>query len=349
MARPWLRCLPVAFLFLLCACGSGSSPQTAGAPPPSAAPAGATASQAGTALPAALKGTIDEFGAGTLAGPFGALNKQLQSQAPGLTVQAQFGGSVAMVKQVTELGRNADVVAVADYNIIPPQMFAASGREAYANWYAGFASNAITLVYTDKSKGAGQITKDNWYQVLSQPGVQIGRSNPDTDPSGYQFLLMLKLAEQYYKQAGLSDKILANAPASNLRDTETDLLSALQTGQIDYLAIYRSDALQHKLKYLDLPPQINLSDPSMAATYKSVSVQTKNGTQTGGPIIYAVTVPTNAEHPNAGLAYVQALLGPEGQQTMKANGFVVLDPAIVAAGDAAPAALKALTKPWPAS
>ncbi len=37
-----------------------------------------------------------------------------------------------------------------------------------------------------------------------------------------------------------------------MRGTETSLISALQLGQIDYLAIYRSDALQHHLKFLEL-------------------------------------------------------------------------------------------------
>jgi hypothetical protein len=71
------------------------------------------------------------------------------------------------------------------------------GGKVYAKWYIGFVSNAITFVYTDKSKGASKINSDNWYRVLAEPGVEIGRSNPDTDPSGYQTLQMLQLAETY--------------------------------------------------------------------------------------------------------------------------------------------------------
>ena len=153
-------------------------------------------------------------------------------------------------------------MAVADYNVIPKYMFA---DPAHAAWYAGFARNAITLVYTDKSKYAGEINAQNWYTVLTRPGVEIGRSNPDTDPSGYQTVQMLNLAEKFYNAPGLEQKILANAPLANMRDTETALISALQLGQIDYLAIYRSDALQHHLKFIDLPAKINLSDPAESA------------------------------------------------------------------------------------
>lgn len=295
----------------------------------------------------ALRGTLDEFGAGTLAAPFNTFNAALQQEHSGLTVHSQFGGSVAMVKQVTDLGKNADVVAVADYSVIPSQMFGANGTQRYADWYVGFASNAITFVYTETSKGAHAISGDTWYQVLSRPGVQIGRSNPDTDPSGYQMLLMLQLAEQYYHQPGLANRILANAPAKNMRDTETDLIAALETGQIDYLAIYRSDALQHHFKLLDLPAEINLSDPTTSNLYKAVSVQTKNGSQVGRPIIYAVTVPTNAAHREAGVAYVEALLGPQGQRVMKAAGFGVMSPALAFGGTSVPTSLVRLTAPWP--
>ena len=104
------------------------------------------------------------------------------------------------------------------------------------------------------------MTPRNWYEYLSKPGVEIGRSNPDTDPSGYQTSQMLALAENYYKAPGLAAGILANAPLANMRDTEISLISALQLGQIDYLAIYRSDALQRHLKYLKLPARIELTD-----------------------------------------------------------------------------------------
>ena len=144
--------------------------------------------------------TLTIFGAGTLAAPFRQIDEELSRMYPNLTIQAQFGGSVKMVKQVTELHQVADVVAVADYNVIPKYLFGTGGSPAYTTWYAGFATNAITFVYTGRSRFAGEITSQNWYQVLARPGVQIGRSNPDTDPSGYQTVQMLALAEKHYKR-----------------------------------------------------------------------------------------------------------------------------------------------------
>lgn len=270
------------------------------------------------------KVTLPVYAAGTLAKPFKEIDAAFQKKYPNVTVQPQFGGSVKMVKQVTDLHQPADVVAVADYSVIPKYMFGEKGQKKYSDWYVGFASNSITFVYTDKSKGQDKINADNWYQVLSQKGVQIGRSNPDTDPSGYQTLQMLNLASNYYKVPGLANQVLANAPKTNIRDTETELLSALKTGQIDYLAIYESDAKQNNLKYLQLPAQINLSNPQYSATYAKAVAKTKNGDVSGKPIVYALTIPNNAPHADWAQKYVAFLLGPDGQAIMKKDGFGLL-------------------------
>lgn len=289
--------------------------------------------------------TLTIFAAGTLAAPFRQIDDAFMRAHPEVKIEAQFGGSVKMVKQVTELHRQADVVAVADYSVIPKYFFA--GQKAYADWYAGFATNAVTFVYTGRSRSADRIDPKNWYQLLSQPGVQIGRSNPDTDPSGYQTVQMLGLAERYYHRPGLADKILANAPKTNMRDTETELIAALESGQIDYLAIYRSDARQHKFKYLELPPEIDLSDAKHSAFYSQGVAHTANGDLTGKPIVYAVTIPFDAPQREWALKWVRFLLGPEGRKVMAEKGFGA--PARAMANDVAkvPAELRSMMVPWP--
>jgi molybdate/tungstate transport system substrate-binding protein len=307
---------------------------------------------AGSLLPAAFAAQPSEptaltiFAAGTLAVPFRQLNAAFAKKYSGDTVQTQYGGSVMMAKKITDLHQDADLLAVADYNVIPKYILA---KPPHATWYAGFARNAITFVYTDKSKYANEINPQNWYKVLARKGVEIGRSNPDTDPSGYQTVQMLSLAEKYYNEPGLEQNILANAPLTNVRDTETSLISALQLGQIDYLAIYRSDALQHHLKFIDLPAKIDLSDPANASSYVQGIAHTKNGDLAGKPIVYAITMVNGSK--NAGIAekYVGLLLGPQGQDVMKQNGFGTFSPAYAVQMDAMPAALKKLVEPWPGS
>ncbi|WP_449370099.1 extracellular solute-binding protein [Thiomonas sp.] len=292
--------------------------------------------------------TLTVYAAGTLGKTFTTLARGFEKLHPGVTVQPQFGGSVKMVKLVTVLHQPADVVAVADYSVIPKYMFKGDeGGKPTADWSIGFLGNAITFIYTPKSKDAKEIDAGNWWKILSEPGVQIGRSNPDTDPSGYQTLQMLQLASRYYKQPDLEARVLANSPDSNMRDTETDLISALELGQIDYLAIYRSDAVQHHMKSLDLPAQINLSDPKFDAEYAKAVAKTKNGELTGRPIIYALTIPTNAPHPKLAQEFIAYVLGPEGQKVIADNGFIPLKQPYAMHRDKVPSALRKLTVAWP--
>ena len=132
-----------------------------------------------------------------------------------------------------------------------------------------------------------------------------------------------------------------------MRDTETELVAALQSGQIDYLAIYRSDARQHKFKYLELPPEIDLSDAKYAAFYAEGVAHTANGELKGKPIVYAVTIPFDAPQREWAVRYVQFLLGPDGQAIMAANGFGAPTRALASDIDKMPSALRPLVTPWP--
>lgn len=296
---------------------------------------------------AASPGPLTVFAAGTLAVPFRTLAQQFERENAGSDVRAEFGGSIKMARQITDLHRPADILAVADYNVIPKYLFAGGNKKGDATWYAGFARNAVTFVYTGQSKYADEVNPGNWYKLLVRKGVEIGRSNPDTDPSGYQTVQMLDLASRHYKEPGLAAKILANAPPANMRDTETALISAVQLGQIDYLAIYRSDALQHHLKYLKLPSQINLGDPAYAALYKTAIAHTKNGDLPGRPIVYAVTIPSDAPHPVMAVRFVAMLLGKEGRAILAADGFGTFATPYAINIEKMPASLRELVKPWP--
>ncbi len=223
-------------------------------------------------------------------------------------------------------------------------------RAPSATWYLGFVSNAITFAYTSHSKGASGLTAANWYKVLAGPGVHIGRSNPAADPSGYQILQMLQLADGYYNQPDLSASVLKNSPDSSVAETETSLLAALQSGQIDYLGIYTSTAQEEHLKYIALPTQINLSDPAMAAEYGKVSINAGSlGTLTAKPIIYGLTIPASAPDAALGEKFISFVLGSQGQAIMRSNGFAVISPALANPQGKVPASIKPLTTQWPSS
>lgn len=327
-------------MIALAAACSSSSGSSAGSSPSAGAP--------GSPAGAALRGTLTVFGAGTLETPFNAEIQAFTKANPGVTVHSQFGASGDMVKDVTQVGQPDDVLGVADYSLIPKLM--SDPGKPHASWYLGFVSNQITLAYTSHSKGASQLTAANWYKVVSQPGVHIGRSNPAADPSGYQFLQMLQLAQRYYHDPALAGAVLRNSPDSTVAETETSLIAALQSGQIDYLAIYKSNALEQHLKYIALPSQINLSDQSMATEYAKVTVNAGSlGEKQAKPIIYGLTIPSNAPDPALAEKFIAFVLSSQGQSIMHANGFVVITPALAASQGKVPAALRSLTTQWRSS
>ena len=322
------------------AAGCSSSPGSSSSSSVPASPASSPASSA------AARGTLTVFGAGTLSTPFTAEIAAFTKANPGVTVHSQFGASGNMIKEVTQVGQPDDVLGVADYSLLRKKM--SDPSKPHATWYLGFVSNQITLAYTSHSKGAGQLTAANWYKVVSQPGVRIGRSNPSADPSGYQFLQMLQLAQGYYHDPGLSAAVLKNSPDSSVAETETSLLAALQSGQIDYLAIYKSNALEEHLKYIALPPQVNLSDQAMASSYGKVTVNAGSlGNLTAKPIIYGLTIPSNAPNPALAEKFIAFVVGPQGQAIMSANGFTVISPALASSQAGEPASLQPLTTQWP--
>jgi molybdate/tungstate transport system substrate-binding protein len=103
--------------------------------------------------------------------------------------------------------------------------------------------------------------------------VVWGHSDPNLDPAGYRALMVLQLAEKYYKKPGLYDRAIANRPQANIRPKSVELVSLLQTGNMDYAWEYLSVAVQHGLKYLTLPDEINLGNYKFDPFYSQAVVK----------------------------------------------------------------------------
>jgi molybdate/tungstate transport system substrate-binding protein len=258
----------------------------------------------------------------------------------GIHYQIEPGASLEVARRVTELGRQPDVIALADPEVFPKLLM-----PRYTTWYAVFGRNRIVLAYTDTSRFARQITPSNWVSVIQRPGVQVGRADPNTDPSGYRTLLTFQLAERYYRKPGLAAALLAAAPQRNVRPREADQVALLQSGDLDYIWTYQNLADQSNLKTVDLPPEIDLGTPADSATYATASARvvgkTLGDTITvrGAPILFAVTVPSIALHPAAGARFVEYLLSADGQRILRAGHFDALSSPFVV-GTGAPAALQ---------
>jgi len=258
-----------------------------------------------------------------------------------VTVQQENGGSLDIARKLTELHQIPDVVVLADYDVFPKLLM-----PEQTTWYADFARNRMVLAFTDKSKFASEVDSANWPKILERPGVQLGRANPDLDPNGYRTLLTLQLAERYYEQPGLYDRLMKLSPARNVRPKEADLVGLLQAGEFDYIWSYESLAQATKLRYITLPAAIDLGTPADSAVYATATVKvagkTPNDTLTisGQPIVYALSIPKAAPHPAAAERFVAFLLSPDGRRLMHAHNLDALGAPIII-GNGEPAAVRA--------
>jgi molybdate/tungstate transport system substrate-binding protein len=244
----------------------------------------------------------------------------------GSKFELEPGSSLEIARRFTELHRTADLVFLADPEVFPQLMM-----PTYVHWYALFARNRIVLAYTDRSRGAKEITSENWRKVITRPGVEVGRSDPNVDPSGYRTLLTMQLAERYYHEPGLFARLLAAAPDRNVRPREADQVALLETNELDYIWTYQNLAENDRLRFVKLPDAIDLGSPADSVTYASVATRVlgkKQGdtvTMRGAPILFAFTIPIQAENRALATSFLQYLLSADGRRVLRSQHLDVLD------------------------
>jgi molybdate/tungstate transport system substrate-binding protein len=258
-------------------------------------------------------GKLVIFHAGSLSVPMEQIEKNFEDRYKNVDVLREASGSQKCARKITDLKKPCDIMASADFRVIDKLLI-----PEYTDINIRFASNQMVLCYTDKSKFADHVNQDNWYNILAKKGVIWGHSDPDLDPCGYRALLVIQLADMYYKKSGLYDLLLANRPIENVRPKSVELVALLQTGNMDYAWEYRSVAVQHELKFIELPVQINLSDPGFDPFYSRASIMVKGKEpdskleMIGQSITYGVTPIKNSPNPEAAEAFLKYLLDPEG-------------------------------------
>ncbi len=260
------------------------------------------------------------FHAGSLSVPFKQMADEYEKRNPGIRVLLEPAGSLVCARKITELKKPCDIIASADYFVIDELIV-----PEYSAWSIRFATNEMVLAFSEKSLESGQLTSDNWYEVLSSDDVIYARADPDADPGGYRTLFTFKLAEKYYGINGLADK-LSGKNENFIRPKEVDLVALLESNAVDYIFIYRSVAIQHGFKYLELPPEINLADPGYNDTYRTVSLEVTSGSAgskmkvTGEYINYSLSVLDSAVNKSGAIGFVAFLLSDEGMDFFRKNG-----------------------------
>jgi len=272
--------------------------------------------------PAEPKGKLIIFHAGSLTVPLAKMEKTFEHQYPQVDILREAGGSTKMARLISEVGKPVDIMASADFAVIDKSLI-----PSFATWNVRFASNQLVLCYTNESKYASNINDKNWIDILARKGVIWGHSDPNLDPCGYRSLMVLQLAEKFYKKPGLYEQLLSNRPQKNIRPKSVELVSLLKTGNMDYAWEYLSVAVQHELKYVQLDDHINLGNYQLDQFYAQAEVSVtgkKPGTwmkRIGKSCTYGITIIKDAPNRDVAELFLEYMLNPEGGlKTLKQMG-----------------------------
>ena len=216
-------------------------------------------------------------------------------------------GSLLLAQQISQGNPVSVFISVARPAVQPLYL----GNES-SGWAIAFASDQMALAYSNASlqnSAANSIlttytsatalnTTEAWnsfFANITSGSVKIGIGNPNADPAGYRAWIVLEAASQAYAQNSsfFGNRIIANN-GNVTAASAADLVGPLETGQIQFLFIYKSAAIAHKLNYLELPDQVNLGNPKYSQFYSKFSYQLSKGVQKGALIALYITVPIDS-------------------------------------------------------
>jgi molybdate/tungstate transport system substrate-binding protein len=322
-------------------CSSSSSPSGG-----SSASASSSASSS-AAAPAKPTGNVNVAYASSLQ----FLNEKIVSpaftQAEGYKFVGHGGASTELANDITSGELTPDVfesVGGDNIKLIEPK---------FTNWYVQYAGTSIVLAYNPKSKYAADFKAvangsknvcSLFSSTLQAPGFKLGRTDPNIDPQGRDFIMMVELAQSYcHLPSDTAAKILGTSDfgtaSSSQIYAESSLDSTLQSGQLDAASAFITQAVELKLPYIKLPDQISLGSAAEKAAYAKATVKVKNGkTYKGSPQVIDITT-VGAKPSAAAIAFVKYTLSSAGLAQYKQGGFTVLTPKLTGSMSAVPAAI----------
>jgi molybdate/tungstate transport system substrate-binding protein len=245
------------------------------------------------------------------------------AKAHHITYQGTGQGSYALAHLLAAHQLQADVFVTITPG--PLQVLKQAGMVTQA---VPVASTQMVISYSPHSRFAADFAaaaqgKKNWYDVLSEPGLHLGRTDPAIDPQGANALLTLQLAGDYYHHPDLLQKIAGEPQNTAQIFTEPSLMSRLEAGQIDAAISYLSAAQSHHLPTITLPDEINLGNPAMQAPwYDRASITLAHGkTLKVQPLVFYAAVLGNAQQPQQARDFIAFLQGAEGQAMFREHGY----------------------------
>ena len=151
--------------------------------------------------------------------------------ATGNSFRGFGGGSNGLANQIKGQLRRGDVFISATPSVNDALTGPANGD--WVSWYVTFAQSPLVIGYNPVSRFAADLRTKPWYEVLREPGIRIGRTDPKLDPKGALTLQLMDQAEQVYHQPGLAKAVLGAPDNPDQVRPEENLVGRLQSSASD--------------------------------------------------------------------------------------------------------------------
>jgi len=242
-------------------------------------------------------GTVSVVYAGSLVRVMeGPLASSLRSQT-GLQFSGEAKGSKALAHLIVAGLRTPDVFISADSKLLDGLM--GRGEQSFISGYRIFGSARMVVAYSIRSphrdlferaaRGEASIL-----DVLANPNVRVGRTDPQLDPKGVRTVRVLQLLGKHFHRPAEANAVLAKAEVF----PEEDLAVRVESGELDAGFFYSTETSGRGLRALELPSDSNLSRE----------------------IAYAIAVLRHAPHPRAAKVFVDFVLVGGGKPVLEQAG-----------------------------
>lgn len=290
--------------------------------------------------------TLSVLGAGTLNTLFPQLASLLVNETPNISapiVAQTYEGSLDITTAITTLAARADVAAVADFRLIPSLL-----EPTFASYEVVWGATPEVLVYNSSIAAFDGVNETNWAQKLindvdNPSNAPMAVWNASTDPNGYNEIFSLMLQGMLYNDSPTKfySQLYGGAPGTPAipnatqvgphvvaeLEHESQAATLLKTGVVSALITYRSFAVVNHLPYVSFNPIVGLSANNSTALTDYAELNTTIVSSTGGltkvapaPVLFSITVPTNAQNPALGAAFIHLLLSPQGAAIISEGG-----------------------------
>src|SRR6266851_4980556 len=268
--------------------------------------------------------------------------------AAGYSLEVSRAPSIALVNRIVSGELTPDVYISSDANQM--KLLLGPAENERARWYMTILRSRTALLYSPRSRFADDFEAARtgrlpWYEVLLRPGLVLKRPDPTVDSGGYRAIFVFALAEKYYRVPGLKQRIIGIDNNDSQYFDRTKDYPLLRNGSIDATVQFVTNALVGGVPYIDLPEEVDQSDPALAGWYATVSYTNPRGQRfQGAPASYGVTIPTAVENAAGAEAFVRFLLSESSLNKLERAGFLRAE--IVATGDlnTIPSSLRSLVR-----